>query len=140
MLDPSDTGPASRPAVIRQGEIAAAHVVESLSADRVKELRSLGMDAIRGEFISRLLRARTPVDTLTIYWEHAPEFIVTGQVQDAVRKLVFGRRYRVTGEFRDLWLVCYPHDDQIKRSVEHEIDRMVSAVAALVAQQAKSTS
>jgi hypothetical protein len=139
MLDSSDTGPASRPAVLSQGEIAAVHVVESLSADRVKELRALGMDVIRGEFISRLLRARMPVDTLTIYWEHAPEFIVTGQVQDAVRKLVFGRRYRVTGEFRDFWLLCYPHDDQIKRSVEREIDRMVGAVADLMAQRSNKT-
>lgn len=124
----------------RQGEIAAAYAVKSLSADRVKALRSLGMDAIRGEFMRRLLRARMPVDTLSIYWERAPEFMSTGQVQDVARKLVFGRRYRVTGEFMDLWLLLYPEDDEIKQSVEREIDRMVSAVAALVAQQGKLTS
>ena len=124
-----------RPPMTRQEEVAAVSAEESLSADRVKELRSTGMDSIRGEFILRLLRARTPVDTLSIYWERAPEFISTAQVEDVVRKLVFGRRHRVTGEFMDLWLFCYPDDDEIKQSVEREIDRMVGAVAALVAQR-----
>ena len=124
-----------RPPMTRQEEIAAVSAEKSLSADRVKELRSIGMDSIRGEFILRLLRARTPVDTLSIYWERAPEFISTAQVQDVVRKLVFGRRSRVTGEFMDLWLLCYPDDDKIKQLVEREIDRMVGAVAALVAQR-----
>jgi hypothetical protein len=41
----------------------------------------------------------------------------------------------VTGEFRDLWLLCYPEDDGIRQSVAREIDRMVGAVAALVAQR-----
>jgi len=124
-----------RPPMTRQEEIAAVSAEKSLSADRVKELRSIGMDSIRGEFILRLLRGRTPVDTLSIYWERAPEFISTAQVEDVVRKLVFGRRHRVTGEFMDLWLLCYPDDDEIKQSVEREIDRMVGAVAALVAQR-----
>lgn len=124
-----------RPPMTRQDEIAAVSAEKSLPADRVKALRSIGMDSIRGEFILRLLRARTPVDTLSIYWERAPEFISTGQVEDVVRKLVFGRRSRVTGEFMDRWLLGYPDDGEIKQSVEREIDRMVGAVAALVAQR-----
>ena len=123
--------------VTRQGGIAAVYTVESLSAGRVKELRSLGMDVIHGEFMRRLLRACPTVDTLSIYWERAPDFMFTGQVQDVARKLVFGRRHRVTGEFRDLWLLCYPEDDGIKQSVEREIDRMVGAVAALLAQRSE---
>lgn len=119
------------------GYAAAYAVVESLSAERVKELRSLGMDVIRGEFMRRLFCACPTVDTLSIYWERAPEFILTGRVHDVARKLVFGRRYRVTGEFKDLWLLCYPEDDGIKASVEREIDRMVGAVVALVAQRSK---
>lgn len=95
------------------------------------------MEVIRGEFMRRLLRACPTVDTLSIYWERAPEFVLTGQVQDVARKLVFGRRYRVTGEFKDLWLLCYPEDDEIKQLVEREIDRMVGAVAALAAQRSK---
>jgi hypothetical protein len=121
----------------RRGEIAAVAVAESLPADRVKELRARGMDAIRWEFMRRLLRRHPAVDTLSIYWERAPDFMFTGEVQDAARRLVFGRRYRVTGEFQDLWLICYPHDDEIKQSAEREIDRMVGAVAALIAHQSK---
>lgn len=124
-----------RPPKTRQEEIAAVSADKPLSADRVKGLRSIGMDSIRGEFILRLIHARTPVDTLSIFWERAPEFISTGQVQDVVRKLVFGRRYRVTGEFMDRWLLCYPDDDEIKQSVEREIDRMVGAVATVVTQR-----
>ncbi len=133
----SDSDSPLLPSVTRREEIAAVCAGKSLSPDRVKELRSLGMEAIRGEFIVRLLGARTPVDTLSIYWERAPEFMVTGQVQDAVRKLVFGRRYRVTGEFMDLWLLVYPEEDEVKQLVEREIDRMVNAVAALLAQRSK---
>lgn len=121
----------------REGEIAAAHAVESLSAERVKELRSLGMEVVLGIFMRRLLRACPTVDTLSIYWERAPEFMSTGQVQNVARKLVFGRRYRVAGEFMDLWLLLYPEEGEIKQLVEREIDRMVSAVAALIAQRSK---
>lgn len=123
----------------REREIAVAHAVESLSAERVKELRSLGMEVVLGKFLRRLLRACPTVDTLSIYWERAPEFMFEGQVQDVARKLVFGRRYRVTGEFKDLWLLCYPEDDEIKLLVEREIDLMVGAVVVLVAQRAKQS-
>ena len=123
----------------REGEIAAAHAAESLSAERVKELRSLGMEVVLGKFMRRLLRACPTVDTLSIYWERAPEFIFKGQIEDVARKLVFGRRYRVTGEFKDLWLLCYPEDDEIKLLVEREIDLMVGAVVVLVAQRARQS-
>jgi len=123
----------------REREIAAARAVESLSAERVKELRSLGMEVVLGTFLRRLLRACPTVDTLSIYWERAPEFMFKDQVEDVARKLVFGRRYRVTGEFKDLWLLCYPEDDEIKLLVEREIDLMVGAVVVLVAQRAKQS-
>lgn len=134
----SDSDSSLQCSATRRDEIAAVRAGKPLSAERVKELRFAGMEAIRGEFILRLVSAHTPVDTLSIYWERAPEFMSAGEVQNAVRKLVFGRRHRVTGEFEDLWLVCYPDDDEeVKQSVEREIDRMVSAVAALVTQRAK---
>lgn len=132
-----DPDPPFRAPITSPAEIAASYAVESLSAERVKELRPLGMDAIRSEFMRRLLRACPTVDTLSIYWERAPEFMSTGQVQNVARKLVFGRRYRVAGEFMDLWLLLYPEEREIKQLVEREIDRMVSAVAALIAQRSK---
>jgi hypothetical protein len=39
---------------------------------------------------------------------------------------VLGRRKHVSGEFADLWLLCYPEDEEIKQLVEREIDRMVA--------------
>ena len=32
----------------------------------------------------------------------------------------------VYGEFPDLWLLCYPEDEEIKQLVEQEIDRMIA--------------
>jgi len=49
-------------------------------------------------------------------------------VESVHRRLVFGRRKHVSGEFADLWLLCYPDDEPIRESVEQEIDRMVREV------------
>jgi hypothetical protein len=46
-------------------------------------------------------------------------------VENLPRRLVLGRRKHVSGEFADLWLLCYPDDEEIKQRVEREIDRMV---------------
>ncbi len=92
----------------------------------------MGIDAIRTEFIRRLVAANLPIDTLSIYWDRGFQFMLTNRVEEAMRKLVYGGRRRVVGEFRDLWLLCYPDEADIKVAVEREIDRMVSAVKALV--------
>ena len=113
-------------------EIAALRSGESLPAERVIQLRSTGMDAVRTELTHRLLRASSSVETLFIYWEHGHRAVFIGQVEAVVRKLVCGHRNRVIGEFLDLWLLCYPDDSDVKQSVEREIDRMVEAVNALV--------
>ena len=89
------------------------------------------MHAIRFEFTVRLLRSGLKIDTLTIYWERGNEFMLNREVENVYRKLVFGGRKRVTGEFLDLWLLCYPDDDEIKQSVEREIDRMVERAREL---------
>ena len=115
----------------RLEEIAALRSGESLPPERVIELRSAGMAAVRKELIQRLLRTNARVDTLLIYWEHGHRAVHTGQVEAVVRKLICGQRNPVIGEFPDLWLLCFPDDSELKQSVEREIDRMVVAVNAL---------
>lgn len=88
----------------------------------------MGMHSIRFEFVVRLLRSGLKVDTLSIYWEHGTEFMLKRDVEKTRRRLVLGRRNRVSGEFPDLWLVCYPDDEEIKKLVEDEVDRMVERV------------
>lgn len=112
----------------RQDEIKALKGGETLPAHRVVQLRSMGMHSIRFEFVVRLLRSGLKVDTLSIYWEHGTEFMLKRDVEDVRRRLVLGRRTRVTGDFSDLWLLCYPDDEDIKQSVERVIDAMVEQV------------
>jgi hypothetical protein len=109
----------------RQEEIKALKTGESVPAHRVVQLRSMGMHSIRFEFVVRLLRSGLKVDTLSIYWENGSEFMLKRDMEQVRRRLVLGRRKRVAGDFSDLWLLCYPDDEEIKRSVEEEIDRMV---------------
>lgn len=120
-------------AMSRPDEIAALRSGESLPAERVIQLRSAGMAAVRTELIRRMLRGSAADETLFVYWEHGHQAAFTGQAEAVVRKLICGHRNRVTGEFQDLWLLCYPDDGDIKQSVEREIDRMVEAAKALAA-------
>lgn len=117
----------------RVEEITALQAGESLPAERVIELRSAGMAAVRTELIRRMLRGRSADETLFVYWEHGHRAMFTGQVEAVMRKLICGHRNRVIGEFQDLWLLCYPDDGDIKQSVEREIDRMVEAAKVLAA-------
>lgn len=109
----------------RHEEITALKSGEQLPSHRVIQLRSMGMHSIRFEFVVRLLRSSLRVDTLSIYWEQGTEFMLKRDVENVPRRLVLGRRKHVSGEFADLWLLCYPDDAEIKRLVEEEIDRMV---------------
>ena len=112
----------------RQDEIKTLHAGESLPSHRIVQLRSMGMHSIRFEFVVRLLRSGLKVDTLSIYWEHGTEFMLKREIEQAHRRLVLGRRKRITGDFQDKWLLCYPDDEMIKQSVEQELDRMVEKV------------
>ncbi|HEY7658227.1 MAG TPA: hypothetical protein VH881_15290 [Burkholderiales bacterium] len=114
---------------LRQDEIRALKAGEPLPSHRVVQLRSLGMHSIRFEFVVRLLRSSLKVDTLSIYWEQGNEFMLKPNVEGAMRRLVFGRRKHVSGEFADLWLLCYPDDEESRKRVEQEIDRMVEQVS-----------
>lgn len=98
---------------------------EQLPSHRVVQLRSMGMHSIRFEFVVRLLRSSLRMDTLSIYWEQGTDFMLKRNVESVHRRLVLGRRKHISGEFADLWLLCYPDDEEIKQSVEQEIDRMV---------------
>ena len=109
----------------RQDEITMLKAGESLPSHRVVQLRSMGMHSIRFEFVVRLLRSGLTVDTLSIYWEHGSEFMLKREVENTHRRLVLGRRNRASGNFADLWLLCYPDDEEIKQLVEQEVDRMV---------------
>jgi hypothetical protein len=109
----------------RQDEIKMLKAGESLPSHRVVQLRSMGMHSIRFEFVVRLLQSELKVNTLSIYWEHGAEFMLKREVESTSRRLVLGRRNRVSGDFADLWLLCYPDDEEIKKSVEQEVDRMV---------------
>jgi len=119
----------------RQEEIKALRAGEPLPSHRIVQLRSMGMHSVRFEFVVRLLRSGLKVDTLSIYWEHGTEFMLKREVEDVHRRLVLGRRKRVTGDFPDLWLLCYPDDEQIKQSVEQVLDRMVEQVREQEAEQ-----
>ena len=112
----------------RQEEIAILKAGQALPAHRIVQLRSMGMHSVRFEFVVRLLRSGLKVDTLSIYWENGTEFMLKREVELTRRRLVLGRRKRVSGEFPDLWLLCYPDDEEIRQSVEQVIERMVEQV------------
>ena len=109
-------------------EIEALRSGTPLPAHRIIPLRSKGMHSIRFEFVVRLLRTSLTVDTLSIYWERGHEFLLKQVVENEKRRLVLGRINAVYGEFPDLWLLCYPEDEEIKQLVEQEIERMIAQV------------
>jgi hypothetical protein len=112
----------------RQEEIQALKAGAPVPSHRIVQLRSMGMHSIRFEFVVRLLRSGLKVDTLSIYWERGTEFMLKREAEDVRRRLVLGRRNRVSGEFPDLWLLCYPDDEDSRESVEGVLDRMVETV------------
>jgi hypothetical protein len=113
----------------RLEEITALKTGGLLPAHRIVQLRSMGMHSIRFEFVVRLLRSGLKVDTLSIYWENGTEFMLRREVENVRRRLVLGRRKRVVGDFLDLWLLCYPDDEETRQSVEGVIESMVNSVA-----------
>jgi hypothetical protein len=115
----------------RKEELSALRGNQPVPAHRIVQLRAMGMHSIRFEFVVRLLRSGLKVDTLSIYWEQGTEFMLKRELEDTRRRLVLGRRKNVSGSFPDIWLLCYPDDPEIKRSVEEELDRMVEKVREL---------
>src|SRR5688572_32545267 len=115
----------------RPDEISLLKTGGALPAHRIVQLRSMGMHSIRFEFVVRLLRSGLKVDTLSIYWDHGTEFMLKREVEPVSRRLVLGRRRRVTGDFPDLWLLCYPDDSETRAEVEGVLESMVQSVAEM---------
>jgi hypothetical protein len=96
-------------------ELQALRAGAPLPAHQIMPLRTKGMHSIRFEFVVRVLRTGLKTDTLSIYWERANEFLLVRSVETVNRRLVLGRMKPVIGEFPDLWLLCYPDDEEIKQ-------------------------
>jgi len=109
-------------------EIKALKAHRELPIQRLAQLRSAGMHAIRFEFVCRLLRAEVRMDTLSIFWDHSAASLLERKAGDATWRLVLGRGHRTTAEFPDLWVLCYPEDAEIKQQVEAELDRLIERV------------
>lgn len=116
-------------------DIEALKAGAPMPAHKIIALRSKGMHAVRFEFVVRLLRTSISMDTLSIYWERGHEALLKQMLEDEKRRLVLGRMNSVSGEFSDLWLMCYPDDEEIKQLVEQEIERMLEQVRAQEAQR-----
>lgn len=114
----------------RQDEIRALKAREPVAAHRLAQLRSAGMHAIRFEFVVRLLRAELRMDTLSIFWDHGAESLRERPPGDGSWRLVLGRGHRVTADFSDLWVLCYPDDAEIRRQVEADIEGLIHRVRA----------
>ncbi len=99
-------------------------------AQRVMELRSKGMHDIRFELVHQLLRSGVWVNTISVYWEGQQEFLKQPMLHDTDRKLVVRQRTPVAGLFKDLWLIGYSEDAEIRRLVDAEIARMLEGVVA----------
>jgi len=117
----------------RQQEIRELKANEHPSQFRLAELRSSGMHAIRFEFVVRLLRAMLREDTVSIFWDHESASLREKPLGEGTWLLVLGRGKRVSAEFPDLWVLCYPDDPETRPLVESALDRMVEKVRAQTA-------
>lgn len=99
-----------------------------LPQQTLMELRFKGMQAVRFEFIVRLMQLKIEIYTLSIYWEDGRNFMLLPTLQKGTCKLVFASTIRVSGEFEDISLLRYPHDSVAKAKLDVELDRMVAVI------------
>jgi hypothetical protein len=99
-----------------------------LSPPDLMERRFNGMQAIRLEFVSRLMRLDIQIITLSIYWEDGRNFMDVPVVQNVQRKLVCATLPRVSGKFDDMVLLGYTYDPDAKAKADAELDRMVELI------------
>ena len=109
----------------RAEEARAIRAGEPLPSETIIARRASGVHAIRREFIIRLLQSGVKVNTLDVYWDDTDETLLSDQVSSTPRRLVLRSRRRVSGEFPDIWRLCYPDDEEFKIAVDKEIERMV---------------
>ncbi len=100
----------------------------ALPQQKLMELRFRGMQAIRFEFIVRLMQLKIEIYTLSIYWEDRRNSMHLPTVQKSPCKLVFASAVRVSGEFEDISLLRYAHDREVTAKVDAELDRMVTVI------------
>lgn len=99
-----------------------------LPPKKLMELRFKGMQAVRFEFIVRLMQLKIEIYTLSIYWEDGRNFMRLPTLQKGTCKLVYASAVRVSGEFEDISLLRYPHDPGVKAALDAELDRMVTVI------------
>jgi len=112
--------------------------IQRISRERLAQLRSAGMHAIRFEFVVRLLRVQVKMDTMSIFWDHGARELQDAGPGEVRWRLVLGRGRRASAEFQDHWVLRYPGDPAIKQAVEAEIDQLVEKVRARYAASAES--
>jgi hypothetical protein len=95
-------------------------------SDNLIDRRSKGLQAIRVRCLWQLMfMASKGIDSISLRWNHAPEYINAQTIlSDALELTFYGASSPVTGLFKDLWILCYPEDPEIKQKVEEEIARM----------------
>src|SRR5262249_8770854 len=118
-------------------DIQALRAGAQLPAHEIMSLRNKGMQSIRFEFVVRLMRTGLKMDTLSIYWERANEFLLARSVEAVSSPLVLRRPPPLIGGCRDQVMICYPDDEEIQRLVEQEIDRMIQKVREMVESDGK---
>lgn len=99
-----------------------------LPQKKLIELRFKGMQAVRFEFIVRLMQLKIEIYTLSIYWEDGRNFMRLPTLQKGTCKLVYASAVRVSAEFEDISLLRYPHDPRVKVVLDAELDRMVAVI------------
>jgi hypothetical protein len=109
----------------RSEEACAIRAGEVLPGETLIARCASGIHAIRREFIIRLLQSGVKVNTLNVYWDDTDETLLSDQVTDTPRRLVLKVRRRVSGEFPDIWRLCYPDDEEFNVEADKEIERMV---------------
>ncbi|MGE0559235.1 MAG: hypothetical protein AB7E73_08185 [Burkholderiales bacterium] len=115
--------------------VEAIHQGSPLPPETVIDWRATGMQKVRLELITRLLRLNIQIITLSIYWEDGRSIAQRPTLQKIPLKLVYATMPRVTGKFDDANLLCYTHDAESRAVVDAEIDRMVAVIADFLHRQ-----
>ncbi len=116
------------------GVLDDQEIIDGLNSDsllpqqKLIELRFKGMQAVRFEFIVRLMQLKIEIYTLSVYWEDGRNFMQLPALQKGTCKLVYASAVRVSGEFSDVSLLRYTHDRGVTAEVDAELDRMVTVI------------
>jgi hypothetical protein len=93
--------------------------------------RSKGLQAIRQRCLWRVISVarKEMAHSLVLCWHRQAEYINARAVLNNAFELTFyGATRPVSGQFLDLWILCYPEDPEIKQKVEEEIAQMCQEI------------